>query len=94
MAVTAKLERQRPGDVVGDSTLELEDILDRQREMINAQVKFIHAEREGLVRAYELLASIGYLTAKRLRLPVERYDPLDYHRRQRDRWFGTNLTAD
>ena len=44
------------------------DVLDAEQSLLDAQVNLANAERNQYVAAYNLLATIGRLTAKRLRI--------------------------
>lgn len=67
------------------------DILDAKRELVNSQVTLASAQRNKIVAAYQLIAAIGRMTARRLRLSVPVYNPRINADRVRDRWFGTNI---
>jgi outer membrane protein TolC len=65
------------------------DILDAEQELLDARVALVQAERDEYVAAYSLRSSIGQLTAQKLGLEGEVYDPTEHYRRVRDKWFGT-----
>ena len=65
------------------------DILDAQQELVLSQVSLANARRDRFVAAYRLLASIGRMTARDLRLPVSIYQPSKHFDDTRDRLFGT-----
>ena len=44
--------------------------------------------------AFQLSAATGQLTAQRLSLPVEIYDPTVNYNETRGRWWGTSINAD
>jgi outer membrane protein len=67
------------------------DVLDAQRELVLAQVLQVDAERSRVIAGYQLLASIGRLTAADLRLSVPIYDPEENYRRVRNKWIGTDV---
>ena len=67
------------------------DILDAKRELVNSQVTLAAAQRNKIVAAYQLIAAIGRMTARRLRLSVPIHDPRVNARRVRDQYFGTNI---
>ena len=56
------------------------DLLDAQRDLVNAQVRYAGNERELVVAAYSLLREIGQLTAEKLQLEVELYEPRRHRR--------------
>ncbi len=50
------------------------DVLNAEQEAFASKVNLVRAQRDNMIRAYALLASMGELTAERLALPVELYD--------------------
>jgi len=52
------------------------NLLDAEHEYLNAQVALVGAETTRIIAAYEILSSIGRLTATDLRLKAVPYDPL------------------
>jgi TolC family type I secretion outer membrane protein len=66
------------------------DVLDQQQELLNARVALVRSERDEVVAAYSLLASVGKLTAKQLELPVEVYAPEDNYEMQTWRPLGAS----
>ena len=50
-----------------------------------------HLVRGSFVAVYEVLNAMGLLSARRLGLPVELYDPETDYREVRDRWFGISI---
>lgn len=67
------------------------DVLDAQRDLVQAQVLQVTAERNRVVSGYQLLAAIGHLTAKDVGLKVPIYDPNENYKRVRDKWIGTDV---
>jgi TolC family type I secretion outer membrane protein len=65
------------------------DVLDAETEVVNARIILVTAERDQIVKAYQILASIGRLTARDLSLPVEYYDPDENYLNVRGKWIGT-----
>jgi outer membrane protein len=65
------------------------DVLDAESEVVNARVVLVTAERDQIVKAYQILASIGRLTARDLSLPVEYYDADENYHNVRSKWIGT-----
>jgi outer membrane protein len=65
------------------------DVLDAEQELLDAQVRLVQANRDAIVASYQLLVSIGRLTARDLGLPVEIYDYDAHYRAVSDKWFGT-----
>ncbi|TXL81748.1 TolC family outer membrane protein [Vineibacter terrae] len=64
------------------------DVLNAEQELLDAQVTLVSARRDLVVSHYALLAEIGQLTARQLRLPVEYYDEERYYKNVRDSWIG------
>ena len=64
------------------------EVLDAQRELINARVSRTSAQRDVVVSRYNLLASVGRLSAYHLELPVYLYDPTVNLRRIKFRPFS------
>ena len=57
------------------------DVLDAERELLDARVDRVGAERDEIVAIFQLREAIGRLTARHLSLPVDFYDP-DVHYRE------------
>lgn len=55
------------------------DVLDAEQELLDARANLISAGIDEQVAAYRLMASMGLLTAERLRLNVPRFDPAAYY---------------
>lgn len=64
------------------------DVLDAEQELLNASVQVVTATRDRGVAAYQLLSSIGQLTAEKLGLPVDIYDPTQHYNKVRNQWIG------
>ncbi len=54
------------------------DVLNAEQELLDAQAANISAVIDEYVAAYDVLASMGLLTADNLRLDVPQYDPAEY----------------
>ncbi len=67
------------------------DILDAKRELVNSQVTLASAQRNKIVAAYQLISSIGRMTARQLRLGVPLFDPRVNARRVRNKLFGAKI---
>lgn len=50
------------------------DVLDAEQELLNSRVSLVGAERDEIVALYDVMRTMGVLTARNLRLPVEIYD--------------------
>ncbi len=77
---------QREAVVGSRTTL---DVLNAEQELLNARVRLVRALATLINSSYELIASLGRLTAQDLALPVQLYDPRAYYNAVRDRWVGT-----
>ena len=60
------------------------DVLDAENELLNAEAALISAQTEQYVAAYTILSSTGLLTAKKLGLNVQQYDPEAYYKLVKD----------
>ena len=67
------------------------DVLDAQRELVLSQVLQVNAETSRVIAGYQMMAAIGRLTARDLRLKVPLYDPDENYRRVRNKWIGTDV---
>ena len=65
------------------------DVLDAEGEVVNARITQVSAERDQIVAAYQILGSIGRLTARDLALPVDYYDAEENYLKVRGKWIGT-----
>lgn len=87
-AATVALEGVRQEYLVGSRTTL--DVLDQQLELVGARVEQVRAEQEQVIFSYQLLGSVGNLTARYLGLDVEYYDPTEYYNEVRDKWWGNS----
>ncbi|MGR3452940.1 TolC family outer membrane protein [Pseudooceanicola sp.] len=60
------------------------DVLNAEQELLQARVDLISARIDEYVSAYQLLAATGQLTAEKLALPVQLYDPAAYYNLVKD----------
>lgn len=93
-AAALSLEGVRAENTVGNRTVL--DILDAERELLNARVQLVAAQRNAYVAGFSLLAAMGRAEARDLGLedgdPL--YDPaVNYDRVQR-RWFDWSRDPD
>jgi TolC family type I secretion outer membrane protein len=65
------------------------DVLDSESEVVDARITQVSAERDQIVAAYQILGSIGRLTARDLALPVDYYDAEENYLNVRGKWIGT-----
>ena len=76
---------QQEAEVGARTTL---DVLDAQRELLNSQVALARSQRDEVVAAHNVLASIGALTAENLQLGVAVYDPVENYDDNAGKWWG------
>ena len=55
------------------------DVLDAEQELLDARANLISATIDEHAASYQLLASLGWLTAERMKLRVPQYDPAAYY---------------
>jgi outer membrane protein len=67
------------------------DVLNAEAELTNAEIDRVRAERDRVVAAYQLLAAIGQLTPRHLKLDVGVYDVEENYNAVRDKWIGTDV---
>jgi outer membrane protein/adhesin transport system outer membrane protein len=67
------------------------DVLDAEQELLDARVSLVRAQRDEVVAAYSLLATVGRLTARSLELPVAYYDFDPDYDATRNKWWGTSI---
>ena len=64
------------------------DVLDAEQELLDSRVSHVRAQRSEVVATYELLGSVGRMTARDLKLPVTFYEPGNNYEKVRGKWFG------
>jgi outer membrane protein len=64
------------------------DVLNAQQDLLNAKVALVSAQTARVVAAYNLLSTVGRLTAATLSLPAATYDPTHHYDAVRDKWSG------
>lgn len=69
------------------------DMLIAQQQVLDAEVNLITARRDTLVSAYQLLASVGGLTAQGLGLDVPYYNPKVHYDQVHDKWWGSSIDS-
>ena len=67
------------------------DVLNAQKDVVEARTRQVTAERNLVVTAYQLLASVGRLTARDLGLNVTYYDPQEHYDAVSNKWIGTGV---
>ncbi|MEL6452123.1 MAG: TolC family outer membrane protein [Pseudomonadota bacterium] len=60
------------------------DVLDAEQDLLDAETNRISAQADQYIAAYAVLESMGLLTAQRLGLPVQIYDPAAYYNLVKD----------
>lgn len=70
------------------------DILDAEQELVNAQVELVRAQADEVISAFDLKRAVGELSADRLALSVELYNPNKHYDEVRGLWFGTSSSGD
>lgn len=60
------------------------DVLDAEQDLLDAETNRISAQADQYIASYQVLESMGLLTAQRLRLPVQIYDPAAYYNLVKD----------
>lgn len=70
------------------------DVLDAEQELLNAKVQMVQSQRDEIVAAYQLSSATGQLTAVKLALPVDVYDPTRNYNETRGRWWGTSISGE
>ena len=64
------------------------EVLNSQSTVLDAQVSLVGARKSRLTAGYALVAAMGRLNSRRLRLPVRHYDPVEHFEEVKDMWFG------
>jgi outer membrane protein len=64
------------------------DVLTAQQTLVNARVSLVTAQRDRIVASYTLLANIGRLDPRVIRIPVDVYEPQVHYMQVRDAWAG------
>jgi outer membrane protein len=65
------------------------DVLNSQQELLIARSNLVTAQRDRVVASYNVLASIGRLSAQKLALKTDVYNPRVHYDQVRDKWIGT-----
>ena len=60
------------------------DVLNAEQELLTAQANLIAAQADEVVASYQVLSTMGLLTATHLKLPVQQYDPSAYYNLVKD----------
>jgi TolC family type I secretion outer membrane protein len=86
------LEGVKQEALVGSRTVL--DVLDAEQELLDARVSLVTAQRDLVVATYSLRAVVGNLTAGKLGLEIELYDPTRHYEDTRGRWFGIGIEGE
>ncbi len=70
------------------------DVLDAELEALNAKVSLVQAQTNLVVAKYQVLASVGKLSAAGLALNVGVYDPTQHYDDVRNKFFGTGASVE
>ena len=69
------------------------DVLNSQSVLVNARITLVSAQHDQVVASYQVLASIGKLTARNLGLGVAVYDPAENYDAVKNKWIGTDANT-
>ena len=83
------LDGVKEEEQVGQRTLI--DVLNAQQDLVNAQVARANTRRDLVFAGYQVLATIGRLTANDLHLAVELYDAQKHYDDTNGKWWGTAI---
>lgn len=64
------------------------DILNADQELLQSRIQAISQRESKNISAYQVLSSMGKMTAASLNLPVTLYDPMEYYDSATARWFS------
>ena len=85
-ALTGVREEER----VGQRTLL--DVLNAEQELLNGEVQLATTRRNVVVASYNVLSSVGRLSASDISVTAEVYDPEVHYNEVRRKWFGISIT--
>lgn len=85
-AAEISLQGARQESLVGERTLL--DVLDTEKDLVEAQTNLVQAVRDYLYSGYQLLSVLGQLNAEKLALPVQKVDVKQHYERVKDTWIG------
>lgn len=81
-----RIEGTRQESLVGERTLL--DVLNAQKDVVNARIGLVRATSDFLSSGYEILAVMGHLSTALLKLPVQKYDVKGYAEEASGRYIG------
>ncbi len=81
LAVEGALEEYDAG------TKTMLDVQQIEQNLIDAQIQLANAQQRLIVTAYQVLAAMGRLTARELKLKVKYYDPDVYYNEYKNAWI-------
>lgn len=84
------LEGVREEERVGQRTLL--DVLNAELEYLEAQIQLVSTRHDLVVANYQVLATIGSLSAESLEISAQIYDPEEHLEEARQNWFGIDIT--
>lgn len=88
-AAAIALDGVKQENLVGSRTTL--DVLNAESALLDAQIILAQAERDQIVAAYQILGSVGRLTARQIGLGADYYDPIENYDRVRNKWIGTGV---
>ncbi len=86
------LEGVREEEKVGQRTII--ELLNAQQEFVRAKVERTRIRHNLVVAAYTMIAAVGRLSAERLAVTPEIYDPKEHYYDVRNKRFGTSIIDD
>ncbi len=84
------LEGVREEERVGQRTMI--EVLNAEQEYLDSQIQLVSTRHDVVLASYELLGAMGLLSAERLALTSEVYDPEVHYEESRQNWFGIDIT--
>lgn len=84
-ASEVSLEGTRQEMLVGSKILL--EVLRAQSDLLQAKLQLVNAEKTYYLEGFKLLAAMGWLTAEKLKLKVDKYSPDSYYREIKNRWY-------
>ncbi len=70
------------------------DVLDAEQELLDAKVSAVRAKRDEIFAAYQLMESVGMLTARRLALGADYYNPEEHYDEVKWKFFGGSASGE
>jgi len=67
------------------------DLLNAEQELLDARVGLVRVQRDKTIAIFDVLLSMGRLTAQGVDLNVDLYRPETHYNKTRAKWFGTDI---